>query len=88
MLTQHIVQFSSDPPGAVVTHRGKEIGTTPFAFDVRDEFGFFSRYEFTAKVPDRADVTLTYIESTVLHSQGIVPKELKFTFGEPKPAKP
>jgi hypothetical protein len=88
MLTQHPVQFTSEPPGAMVTYAGKPIGTTPFVYDVRDVFGFFSTYEFTARLPNHPDVTLSFTEPTVFYAQSVVPGEVSFTFGTLHASKP
>src|SRR5262245_27028405 len=83
LMMEHPVRFISEPPGAVVSYEGKTIGTTPFVYDVRDRFGFFSTYEFTARLPNRADVTASFVEPTVLYAQGVVPEAIDFSFGEP-----
>jgi hypothetical protein len=88
MLMQHPVRITSEPPGAVVTFDGKTIGTTPLVFDVRDEFGFFSTYEFVAHLPNRADATASFKETTVLDAQGVVPETVNIRFGEPPRSKP
>jgi len=80
MLTQHVVRFTSEPAGAAVSYQGTTIGITPFDYDVRDEFGFFSTYSFTAHLPNRTDTSVSFREPTVLDAQGVVPETVNFSF--------
>jgi hypothetical protein len=88
MLTEHPVQFNSEPPGAAVSHEGRTIGITPFVYDVRDDFGFFSTYEFVAHLPNRPDVSASFTERTVFDAQGVVPDVVNFSFAAHQRSKP
>ena len=68
-------KFESTPPGATVTCNGcrgwgdtddkTAMGTTPFEFTVRDRFGWFSEYIFTAKKDGYKPATVTVKENTI-----------------------
>ena len=88
MLTQHPVRFTSEPPGAAVSYEGRTIGITPFVHDVRDDFGFFSTYAFTAHLPNRPDVAASFTEQSLLDAQGVVPETVNFSFAAAQRSKP
>lgn len=74
------VRFESDPPGAeVVYERGdRTLGTTPFDMSIKDQFGWFSVYRFTAKLEGYEPVTLEFRERTPLDAQQVVPSLVRF----------
>ena len=83
MMTPHMVRLESNPPGAMVSFKKGnsptiEIGQTPFTFDTRDWFGFFSTYTFTARKGGFEPAVLVFTEPTVFHAQGVVPATVMF----------
>lgn len=71
-------QFSSNPPGAEVVYLDKVIGVTPFQFDVQDQFGWFSVYEFKATRAGHKPKVLSFAERTPLDHNNVVPKAIHF----------
>ena len=72
------VHFTSEPTGATVSYKGKAIGTTPFEYDVHDEFGWFSQYDFVAGLDGYQPATLTFKEKTPMDAQNVVPPQVNF----------
>ena len=73
-----MVDFSSEPSGAAVTYQGKEIGVTPFQYQLKDQFGWFSVYEFTANKSGFQPSTLVFKEATPMDNANAVPPVVKF----------
>ncbi|TDM08404.1 MAG: hypothetical protein C4K60_02820 [Ideonella sp. MAG2] len=71
-------QFSSNPPGAEVTYLNKVIGVTPFQYEVQDQFGWFSVYEFKATRAGHASKVLSFYERTPLDHNNVIPKAIHF----------
>jgi hypothetical protein len=71
-------QFSSNPPGAEVVYLDKVIGVTPFQYDVQDQFGWFSVYEFKATRAGHKPKVLSFAERTPLDHNNVVPKAIHF----------
>ncbi|MEK8029210.1 hypothetical protein AACH06_00130 [Ideonella sp. DXS29W] len=76
------VQFESSPPGAEVTYdrNGTVLGTTPFSMSIKDDFGWFSVYQFTARLDGYEPVVLSFAERTPLDAQQVVPSVVRFEF--------
>ena len=72
------VHFTSEPAGATVSYKGQAIGTTPFDYQVHDEFGWFSQYDFVATLDGYPPATLTFKEKTPLDAQQVVPPQVNF----------
>lgn len=72
---RHVVALSSSPPGALVSHGGKQC-VTPCTLDVRDDFGFYSRYDFAFSLDGYQSQMISFEEPTIFHGQGIVPGEV------------
>jgi hypothetical protein len=82
------VQFTSNTPGAEVTYLGKRIGVTPFTYDVQDQFGWFSVYEFKATRAGYKPKVVSFAERTPLDAQGVVSPIIHFDLSpEVPPAK-
>jgi ketosteroid isomerase-like protein len=82
-----MVDFTSQPPGAVVKYQGATIGTTPFTYVVSDQFGWWSVYTFTAEREGYDDHTLAFRELTPLDAQRVVPPNVAFELkAKPAPA--
>ncbi len=85
-----MTNFESTPSGASVTCNGcrgwgdsdtkTPIGVTPFDFRVKDRFGWFSEYSFTAVKEGYKPATVTVTEPTVLDgtSFDFFPETIKF----------
>lgn len=69
---RHQVALSSSPAGALVSHGAKQC-VTPCTLDVRDNFGFNSRYDFAFSLDGYQSQVLSFEEPTVFHGQGVVP---------------
>ncbi len=74
----HMVSFTSEPTGATVTYKDRTIGTTPFAWEAHDDFGWFSVYSFTATLEGYQPATLVYKEEVPSDAAGVVPKDIHF----------
>src|SRR5690242_6343476 len=74
------VHFESDPPGAEIIYerRGQTLGTAPFDMSIKDQFGWFSVYRFTAKLEGYEPVTLEFRERSPLDAQQVVPSVVRF----------
>ena len=72
------IYVESDPPGAIVQYKGQIKGKTPVAFDVVDEFGWFSVYSITATLPGYNPQTQTFQEPSPGFAQYIIPPRLMF----------
>ncbi len=79
MMAPHYVDVTASKPGATVFHAGKSC-SVPCRLDVRDDFGFYSHYEFVAAAGDRR-ATQSFDEPTWMHAQGVVPPRLHFDLG-------
>lgn len=79
MMTRHDVRIETNPPGAEVTFTKGNFApvvactSTPCVYDVRDYFGFWSAYTFTARLAGYPETSVSFEETTPLHAQGIVP---------------
>jgi len=73
------VHFTSEPPGATVSYKGQTLGKTPFDYEVHDQFGWFSEYDFTATLEGYQPSTLAFKELTPLDAQRVVPPQVNFT---------
>ena len=71
-------QFTSNPPGAEVTYLNKVIGLTPFKYDVQDQFGWFSVYEFKATRAGHKERLLKFNERTPFDHNNVVPTSIQF----------
>lgn len=71
-------QFTSNPPGAEVVYLDKVIGVTPFNYDVQDQFGWFSVYEFKATRAGQKPLLLKFHERTPLDHNNVIPKAIHF----------
>jgi hypothetical protein len=74
------VRFESDPPGAEIVYerKGQTLGTAPFDLSIKDQFGWFSVYRFTAKLEGYEPVTLEFRERSPLDAQQVVPSLVRF----------
>jgi hypothetical protein len=77
------IDFDSQPRGATVTYRGQTLGVTPFRAGVHDEFGWFSRYEFTASKAGYRSHTLRFDERTPLDHNNVLPLRMDFQLPPP-----
>jgi len=74
------VHFESDPPGAEIVYerRGQTLGTAPFDMSIKDQFGWFSVYRFTANLEGYEPVTLEFRERSPFDAQQVVPPLIRF----------
>lgn len=74
------VRFESDPPGAEIVYerRGQTLGTAPFDMRIKDQFGWFSVYRFTATLEGYEPVTLEFRERSPFDAQQVVPPLVRF----------
>ena len=74
------VHFESSPPGAQVVYEqgNRVLGTTPFDATVSDDFGWFSRYRFTATLEGYEGDSVEFREKTPLDAQNVLPKVVRF----------
>jgi hypothetical protein len=81
------IHFESTPPGARVVYEQRNLilGTTPFDATVYDDFGWFSRYRFTATLAGYEGDSVEFRESTPVDAQNVLPKVIRFQL---KPREP
>lgn len=72
-------RITSEPTQASVSLNGRYIGTTPFSHDVKDKWGSYSVYAFTAeKEGYGADTKIIREENLFDDARAVIPPHIHF----------
>ena len=86
-----VTRITSDPSKASVSLNERFIGTTPFSHEVKDRWGWYSVYIFTAeKEGYEPDTKIVREENFIDDPRSVIPPQIHFVLqplGKSQPAK-